>query len=104
VLDVDDVNGYGPEHITARTLPDGKYLLFVHYWATHGQTNPTVVNVAVSANGAQSKIYSLPAMLTAEDRWNVCYISYPSGVVETIDEFIPATRGATSPYPAKTAR
>jgi len=103
MLDVDDVDGYGPEHITARTLPSGKYLLYVYYYATHEQTNPSVVNVAVSANGSPSVIYSLPSMLNWGDRWNVCYISYPSGTIETINQFIPATRGAVCPYPAKPA-
>lgn len=94
-LDVDDVNGFGPEHITARSLPAGKYRLYVHYFDTHGQINPVVVNVAVSANGEPSRIFSLSGdrrMTTAGDIWNVCDIEYPSGRVTVLDEFIPAVR------------
>jgi hypothetical protein len=29
VLDIDDVEGYGPEHITVATLPTGYYALYV---------------------------------------------------------------------------
>jgi len=94
-LDVDDIDGFGPEHITARTLPPGKYLLYVHYFDTHDQTSPTVVNVAVSTNGQQSEIFSLGGdkrMTTQDDRWNVCAIEFPSGKITPINEFIPASK------------
>lgn len=94
-LDVDDTDGYGPEHITARTLPAGKYLLYVHYYDTHGQTSPTVVNVAVSTNGQQSEIYSLGGnrrMAAEGDIWNVCTIEFPSGKISSINEFLPAAK------------
>ncbi|MDO9341059.1 MAG: hypothetical protein Q7T72_11120, partial [Bacteroidales bacterium] len=93
-LDVDDRNGYGPEHITARNLPAGKYELYVHYYDSHGQTQPSTVSVAVSANGSQAKIYTLPAMSLVGDIWEVCYITYPAGTIEIIDKFTPAEKGA----------
>ncbi len=34
-LDVDDVNGYGPENITCLTPPPGEYLVQVHYYSDH---------------------------------------------------------------------
>jgi uncharacterized protein YfaP (DUF2135 family) len=94
-LDVDDVDGFGPEHITARTLPPGKYLLYVHYFATHGQTAPTTVNVAVSVQGQQSIIFSLNGdrrMLNQGDVWRVCTIEFTSGAIQTLDEFLPDNR------------
>lgn len=97
-LDVDDVNGFGPEHITARILPEGKYLLYVHYWDDHGQSQAAVVSVAVSANSGQTKIYTLPAMEEVDDVWEVCYVTYPAGTIETIDEYIPARVG-TGQFP-----
>jgi uncharacterized protein YfaP (DUF2135 family) len=96
-LDVDDINGFGPEHITARILPAGKYRLYVHYFDTHGQTSPTVVNISVSANGRQSEIFSLSGdrrMATQDDIWNVCTIEFPSGNINRIDEFRPASKAA----------
>lgn len=93
-LDVDDRNGYGPEHITVRNLPAGKYELYVHYYDSHGQTQPSTVSVAVSANGSQAKIYTLPAMSLVGDIWEVCYITYPAGTIEIIDKFTPAEKGA----------
>jgi uncharacterized protein YfaP (DUF2135 family) len=101
VLDVDDVNGYGPEHITAATLPDGKYKLFVYYYSTHGQMTAAVVSVLVSVNGGQTKNFQLPAMRDQDDIWEVCYISFPSGNVETINSYIPASRAPRISYPAK---
>ncbi len=96
-LDVDDTDGYGPEHITARTLPPGTYLLYVHYYETHGQTSPTVVNVSVSVNGQQSEIFSLGGnrrMVAEGDIWNVCTIEFPSGKITSINEFLPAAKAA----------
>lgn len=90
-LDVDDVNGFGPEHITARTILPGKYKLYVHYWSTHGQSSPTVVNVAVSTNGGQSRVFTLPAMRQAGDLWEVCYVTFPSGAIQVIDRFTPVS-------------
>jgi len=41
-LDVDDINGYGPEHITIPTTPaSGKYTLYVHYYSSHGVSSVT---------------------------------------------------------------
>lgn len=94
-LDVDDRNGFGPEHITARSLPSGTYKLYVHYYDKHGQTDPVVVNVAVSTNGQPSKIFSLNTerrMTTVGDEWDVCTIEYPSGRIGSLDDFIPASR------------
>ncbi|MDD3293696.1 MAG: hypothetical protein PHG20_03315 [Geobacteraceae bacterium] len=92
---MDDIDGYGPEHITARTLPAGKYLLYVHYFDTHGQTSPTVVNVSVSTNGQQSEIFSLGGnrrMVAEGDIWNVCTIEFPSGKITSLNEFLPASK------------
>lgn len=35
VLDVDDINGYGPENITNLAPPAGDYLVQVHYYSDH---------------------------------------------------------------------
>lgn len=107
-LDVDDVNGFGPEHITARTLPVGKYLLYVHYYSTNGQSTPSVVNVSVSTNGQQSVIFTLGGdrRMTAQgDRWNVCTVEFPSGETQNIDEFTPSVMtGRLSLQPASNLR
>lgn len=107
-LDVDDVDGFGPEHITARTLPAGTYLLYVHYYSTHGQTEPAGVNVAVSVNGNPSRIFTLRdnrRMTATGDVWNVCTIDFPSGNMQVLDEFTTASRLSRSnralQFPAK---
>jgi uncharacterized protein YfaP (DUF2135 family) len=91
-LDVDDTWGFGPEHITARSLPAGTYLLYVHYWNTHGQTDPATVNVGVSVNGAATRMFTLPGFATVGDVWNVCTIEYPSGNIDALNDYYPAAQ------------
>ncbi len=90
-LDVDDIDGFGPEHTTARSVPPGEYQLSVHYYDTHGQTEPPAVNVAVSTNGGQAVIYSLPALHAVGDWWRVCNMRYPEGTITPLNAYVPAS-------------
>jgi len=95
-LDVDDVDGYGPEHITADTIQPGRYLLFVHYFGTHGVTSPVNPSVALAVAG-QTRIYNCPQPMTAVDnRWNVGYVTFPGGTFEPLNQFLVSGRGARS--------
>lgn len=49
-LDYDDVEGYGPEHITATTLADGYYMLAVNSYSLDSDPNATVT-VTVDVGG-----------------------------------------------------
>ncbi len=43
-LDIDDIDGYGPEHITLNKMPTaGRYSLWVHYWNGYGSTKFNLV-------------------------------------------------------------
>ncbi len=86
-LDVDDVDGFGPEHITATALPQGTYRLFVHYWASHGQTTAPTVNVAVSVFGAPTRMFTLQRLASVGDIWNICDIAFPSGTISALDQY-----------------
>lgn len=41
-LDFDDVNGYGPEHITALKIPTGYYVVSVNSYSLHGDASATL--------------------------------------------------------------
>ncbi len=97
VLDRDQQDGLGPEHITATTLSDGTYKLFVSYYDPRGVTDIPAVHVAVSVNNAAPIIYSLPALTNQGDTWEVCTITYPGGAIANLNNYIPAT---TLPPPA----
>ena len=102
-LDVDIINGYGPEHITADAIPDGKYRLFVHYYDTHGVITPVRASVSLATFNNSTVTFSSPSDLThAGDTWDVCYVNYPSGTIEPINTFTPAIRNhASRVYPLK---
>lgn len=88
-LDVDDVNGYGPEHITMPTARDtGTYRLFVHYYAAHGAP-PGSAFVSVSVNNSPIRNFGPYAVATAASRggdiWEVCTIHFPSGTITPVN-------------------
>lgn len=85
-LDIDDVNGFGPEHITGETISPGSYILAVHYYSTHGVTDPTNAQVLVRTPSAE-KFYSQGGFTRSGQIWTVCRITYPGGLVEDIDSF-----------------
>ena len=91
-LDVDDVDGYGPEHISVpETMQNGTYRLFVHYYATHGAgTTLSFVSVSVK-NGLMNQFgpYSLSndGGDNAGDVYEVCTIEYPNGTITPVNQY-----------------
>ena len=91
-LDVDDVEGYGPEHITIPTvLINGTYRLFIHYYDDDGVgITDAFVNVSVR-NGGMLDFgpYQLvnDGGNNAGDVWEVCTIEFPSGTVTPVNQY-----------------
>jgi len=90
-LDVDDVNGYGPEHITIPVVSDsGTYRLFIHYYSDHTSgTTPTTAFVSVSVRGSAIQSFG-PYSLVADasrggDIYEVCTIHFPDGVITPVN-------------------
>jgi|GEM_PF-1890677 len=101
-LDVDDVNGRGPEHITIPTVTSqGVYRLFVHYYSAHG-AGATSAYVSVSVrNGPNEEFGPLSLSRSASrggDVWEVCTITYPAGTVTRVmrKTTLPGLDGGTS--------
>lgn len=99
-LDVDDVNGYGPEHITVPVVSDtGTYRLFVHYYSDHTVgTTATTAFVSVSVRGGQIGNFGPYALWNDASRggdiYEVCTIHFPDGVVTPVNALRPAGRVA----------
>ncbi|MBC8490889.1 MAG: hypothetical protein H8D45_33150 [Bacteroidetes bacterium] len=91
-LDVDDVEGYGPEHITIPTvLINGTYRLFIHYYDEDGiGITDAFVNVSVR-NGDMLDFgpYQLvnDGGNNAGDVWEICTIEFPSGTVTPVNQY-----------------
>jgi len=90
-LDVDDVDGYGPEHITVPAVSDtGTYRLFVHYFSDHTDgTTATTAFVSVSVRGGAIQSFGPYALLNDASRggdiYEVCTIHFPDGVLTPVN-------------------
>ena len=91
-LDVDDTDGYGPEHITMNSATAGRYMLFVHFFNEHGHNwEYTNARLAISVNEQATKFFGPQILInnsaerTHGDFWFACYIDFPSGQITPID-------------------
>lgn len=85
-LDIDDVNGYGPENINVVTPEDGvTYRVIAHYFDDDGEGGSNVlVRIYLSGGLAyESSAYLDRTFAT----WDVATIEWPSKSVTPIDDF-----------------
>jgi uncharacterized protein YfaP (DUF2135 family) len=74
-LDVDDVDGFGPERINVSRAEAGTYRVYVHYFADRG-LGPSEATVDVSVGGTRAGSFSRTLMrcgemwLVGEIQWN----------------------------------
>ncbi|MBZ0203695.1 MAG: hypothetical protein K8I03_11825 [Ignavibacteria bacterium] len=92
VLDVDDVNGYGPEHITIQNYQlTGDYRLFIHYYSDHGISTPTDGFASIFTFEGDWNNFG-PYRIENDggnnlgDLWEVCRISMPSGTITPVNQ------------------
>jgi uncharacterized protein YfaP (DUF2135 family) len=103
-LDVDNVVGYGPEHITIPAVKDtGTYRLFVHYYSDHTTgTTPTTAFVSVSVRGGTVRNFGPYALLNDASRggdvWEACTIHFPDGTITPVN--IQRSAGGTLAKPS----
>ncbi|MFW6030195.1 MAG: hypothetical protein ACOCRO_08075 [Halanaerobiales bacterium] len=90
-LDVDDRDGYGPEHITGEAIDSGTYKLIVKYYDSGSYEGDTTVRVMfeTSQDIIMGEKYHFR---NAGDVWEVADISFPSGEITVLDNFIPASQ------------
>lgn len=90
-LDVDNTQGYGPEHITIPAIKDtGTYRLFVHYYSDHTSgTTPTTAYVSVSVRGSSISSFGPYALVNDASRggdvWEACTIHFPDGKITPVN-------------------
>jgi len=75
-LDVDDVNGYGPEHFTMQSAQVGDYVVKVRYYSAHGVTANTTATVRISIAGGAYHTYThtfTPDDVTTETGYSTTY-------------------------------
>jgi hypothetical protein len=82
-LDIDDVDGYGPENINIAEPRDGStYRVLVHYYDDDGM-GATNATIRIYLNGTLQ--YESVKVLSATDKvWDVATISWPTGEITEI--------------------
>jgi uncharacterized protein YfaP (DUF2135 family) len=96
-LDVDDIDGWGPEHIAIPDQPEpGLYTLVVHHYGTNGDVG-TAADISVETKTFKWHSSQLPLNYGFTDSgngdaWAVCQIEFPSGKIIPIQQKIATPR------------
>jgi hypothetical protein len=96
-LDVDDVDGYGPENINVSEPAPGTYRFIVHYYLDSYEASSAVsTNVTVDVYSYGNLIQSFgPVHLAAtNDTWDVFDVAWPSMNITTLGNTYPVPQSA----------
>ena len=91
-LDRDDLEGPGPENINVDELPDGTYLINVHYYSDTGSgggdmgDSPTSANATVEVylGGALAGAYGPTHLESTDSTWDVASLDWPAGTLTAL--------------------
>ncbi|MBI5494307.1 MAG: choice-of-anchor D domain-containing protein [Deltaproteobacteria bacterium] len=83
VLDVDDVEGYGPENSNVQQPIAGRYLALVHYYSDHSN-GPTVATLRVYVYGNLVAEYT--RLIQDGEYWQVGVVEWPGTAAPTWTE------------------
>lgn len=75
-LDLDDVDGFGPENVNIQTPMPGTYRVIAQYWADHGGSPPEVVVEVLSFDQVVAS-YGPVQLNRSDDEWDVVDIDWP---------------------------
>lgn len=102
-LDVDDLEGPGPENINVDELAPGEYRIVAHYYSDTGSGGggdsgfsvATNATVEVYLGGTLAATYGPVRLNRTNDTWDVATLSWPSGVLTEVGTVgSPGTRGS----------
>lgn len=93
-LDVDDIDGFGPENINLVGPVTGDYKVVLHYYGFEGGTGdngPTNADLDIHLNGSSTPTASFSTSISHHQTWEVAWIHWDAssgtGTVEAIDTF-----------------
>ena len=89
-LDIDDVDGFGPENINVAQPKDGaKYRVMVHYYSDDGVGGTNAI-IRIYLNGTLQ--FEQVKFLSQTDKvWDVATIDWPTGAIEEIGTIFDST-------------
>ncbi len=82
-LDVDDVDGFGPENVNIQEPTAGTYRVLIHYWDAHGGSTPNTT-VEILSFGQVVGRYGPVATPNVNDVWQVVEIDWPGPVLRAL--------------------
>lgn len=82
-LDVDDVNGFGPENIYLDPGENGTYRVTVHYWSANGH-GPSDAWVEIFVDGQRAGSFGPYTLPTTGAIWQVADVEWPGGTVTPV--------------------
>lgn len=85
-LDIDDMDGYGPETLVLQEATTGRYHIWVHYYSAYNGTDEipsnVQVNIVLKGGTDQAKVFTYDKRLTKDwEFWYVCTIDWPSATI-----------------------
>jgi len=92
-LDLDDVDGYGPENINLEAPGMGTYQVLVHYWDAH-EGSPPNANIELYSFGTLMGSFGPEPLNAVNDVWVVAEIDFPGFVIRPIDATSQQPRGS----------
>lgn len=94
-LDIDDVNGAGPENINLDNPESATYRIGVNYYDDHG-FGPSIVTIRIFIFGSivLERTKELPS---SNVFWVVADVTWPEGTITFIDQIYPNITGAPCP-------
>ncbi len=96
-LDIDDVDGAGPENINLDDPEDGYvYRVGIHYYDDH-DFGPALATVRIYINGRLRYEHADRRMPDTNYFWEVANISWPSGDIMEVDNMVPPEGGIVPP-------
>jgi hypothetical protein len=75
-LDLDDVDGHGPENINIEAPRAGTYTLLAHHYDGHGQMQTPMVTFEIFSFGQQIATYGPTALANVGQTWDVVEIEW----------------------------
>lgn len=70
-LDCDDIESYGPEHITLKTTTKLPYYFYVHHYKGTGTISTSGAKVTVHQGNALIAEFNVPIEYSSDEYWNV---------------------------------
>jgi hypothetical protein len=84
-LDIDDVNGFGPENINIARPISGTYTVGVHYFCDD-EVGPSDSTVRIYCNGTEAATFGPKRQAASGAFWEVATIQWPGCVIQPIDQ------------------